>query len=72
MPFGSLVEDGAFKSLQTMKVLFEAQGVKNDKPVVTTCGSGVTAAVLFLALNLLGYNNVRLYDGSWTEWGSVT
>ncbi|MDR0253118.1 MAG: sulfurtransferase, partial [Brucellaceae bacterium] len=48
------------------------QGVKKDKPVVTTCGSGVTAAVLFLALNMLGYENVRLYDGSWTEWGSVT
>lgn len=72
MPFGSLVENGGFKSLDTMKLLFEAQGVKKDKPVVTTCGSGVTAAVLFLALNMLGYENVRLYDGSWTEWGTVT
>lgn len=72
VPYGSLVEDGAFKALDTMKVIFEAQGVKKDKPVVTTCGSGVTAAVLFLALNLLGYENVRLYDGSWTEWGTVT
>lgn len=72
MPFGSLVEGGAFKPLPTLKVLFEAQGVHNDRPVVTTCGSGVTAAVLFLALNLLGYDNVRLYDGSWTEWGTVT
>lgn len=72
LPFGSLVEDGAFKSLEMMRVLFEAQGVKKDKPVVTTCGSGVTAAVLFLALKLLGYDDVRLYDGSWTEWGTVT
>lgn len=72
VPFGCLVEDGAFKSLETMKIIFEAQGVKKDKPVVTTCGSGVTAAVLFLALNLLGYENVRLYDGSWSEWGTVT
>lgn len=72
VPFGSLVEDGAFKPLPVMKVIFEAQGIKNDKPVVTTCGSGVTASVLFLALNLLGYDNVRLYDGSWTEWGTVT
>ncbi|WP_113944105.1 3-mercaptopyruvate sulfurtransferase [Pseudochrobactrum asaccharolyticum] len=72
MPFGSLVENGGFKSLDTMKLLFDAQGVKKDKPVVTTCGSGVTAAVLFLALNMLGYENVRLYDGSWTEWGTVT
>ncbi|MDM7852891.1 3-mercaptopyruvate sulfurtransferase [Pseudochrobactrum kiredjianiae] len=72
MPFGSLVENGGFKSLETMKLLFESQGVKKDKPVVTTCGSGVTAAVLFLALNMLNYENVRLYDGSWTEWGTVT
>lgn len=72
VPFGSLVEAGAFKSLDIMQVIFEAQGVQKDKPVVTTCGSGVTAAVLFLALKLLGYNDVRLYDGSWTEWGTVT
>ncbi|WOC16628.1 3-mercaptopyruvate sulfurtransferase [Pseudochrobactrum sp. MP213Fo] len=72
VPFGSLVADGAFKPLEMMQVIFEAQGIKKGKPVVTTCGSGVTAAVLFLALNLLGYENVRLYDGSWTEWGTVT
>ncbi|WP_439271316.1 3-mercaptopyruvate sulfurtransferase [Pseudochrobactrum sp. HB0163] len=72
VPYGSLVEEGAFKPLETMQVIFEAQGVLKDKPVVTSCGSGVTAAVLFLALKLIGYENVRLYDGSWTEWGSVT
>lgn len=72
VPFDSLVEDGAFKSLAAIKEIFAAQDIKGEKPIITTCGSGVTAAVLFLALTLLGYQNIRLYDGSWTEWGSLT
>lgn len=72
VPFGSLIENGVLKSIEELQAIFEAQGVHKDKPVVTTCGSGVTAAVLFLALEIIGYKNIRLYDGSWTEWGTVT
>jgi thiosulfate/3-mercaptopyruvate sulfurtransferase len=46
-----------------------AAGVDLDRPVVTTCGSGVTASVLALALFLLGRRDVAVYDGSWSEWG---
>ncbi|MEP4254268.1 MAG: rhodanese-like domain-containing protein, partial [Nitratireductor sp.] len=45
-------------------------GIDLSRPVVTSCGSGVTAAVLALALETLGHGDARLYDGSWTEWGS--
>lgn len=72
VPFNTLLDQGAFKPLEEVAAIFAEQGVAKNKPVVTTCGSGVTAAVLFLALELLGYDQVRLYDGSWTEWGSVT
>lgn len=72
IPFNSLIENGALKSLEAMQTIFAEQCVDRERPVVTTCGSGVTAAVLFLALELLGYKNIRLYDGSWTEWGTVT
>ena len=43
-----------------------------DKPVVTTCGSGITACVLALGLHITGFTDVAVYDGSWTEWGSRT
>ena len=49
---------------------FEAAGIDLDKPVVTSCGSGITAAIITLALETLGHPANRLYDGSWTEWGS--
>jgi thiosulfate/3-mercaptopyruvate sulfurtransferase len=47
----------------------EKAGIDLDKPVVTSCGSGLTAAVITLALESLGHKDNRLYDGSWTEWG---
>ena len=47
-------------------------GVDLEKPVVTSCGSGVTAAVVALALETLGHRDTKLYDGSWTEWGGRT
>lgn len=72
VPFGTLIEDGELKPLEVIREVFEAQGIMQGKSIITTCGSGVTAAVLFLALSLLGYETVRLYDGSWTEWGTLT
>lgn len=71
VPFGTLYNaDGTMKSPDELKAVFEAAGVDLSKPAITTCGSGVTAAVLFLALERIGHRNHSLYDGSWSEWGS--
>jgi thiosulfate/3-mercaptopyruvate sulfurtransferase len=53
-----------------LRQAFEQAGIDLHKPVVTTCGGGVTAAVLLFALHLLGKDDVALYDGSWSEWGA--
>jgi thiosulfate/3-mercaptopyruvate sulfurtransferase len=61
--------DGTLKSDSELRPLFEGAGVDLARPIVTTCGSGVTASVLALALARLGRDDVAVYDGSWTEWG---
>ena len=58
-----------FKSLPELRESYEKAGVRLDRPVITTCGSGVTAALDAFALALLGHTEVSLYDGSWAEWG---
>jgi cystathionine beta-lyase len=69
LPFGEVFEaDGTFKSREALAAAFEAAGVDLARPVVTTCGSGVTASVLAFALHLAGHDAARLYDGSWQEW----
>lgn len=71
VPFQSLFNaDGTMKSPDECKSVFEAAGVDLAKPVITTCGSGVTAAILSLALARMGHRKNALYDGSWTEWGA--
>ncbi|MGK2284779.1 3-mercaptopyruvate sulfurtransferase [Pedomonas sp. V897] len=65
-----LAEDGTFKRGEDLRAAFEQAGIDLSRPVVTTCGSGITAAVLAFGLHLLGHDKVALYDGSWTEWGS--
>jgi len=62
-------KDGTLLPPDDLQRRFEAAGLDPAKPVVTTCGSGVTAAVLALGLHLLGHEKVAVYDGSWTEWG---
>ena len=70
LPYTDLLNaDKTMKSVDQMKAAFEAAGVVLSRPVITSCGSGITAAVLALALELMGHKNWSLYDGSWAEWG---
>ncbi|MEX0285565.1 MAG: 3-mercaptopyruvate sulfurtransferase [Paracoccaceae bacterium] len=64
--------DNTFKSPDETRAIFEAAGVDLSKPVITTCGSGVTACVLALALERLGKSDWSVYDGSWSEWGQFS
>ena len=64
-----LTEDGTLKDSETLAEIFRALGVNRRKPVITSCGSGVTAAILVLALQIIGNRQTAIYDGSWTEWG---
>jgi len=67
-----LAPDGTVKTAEQLTELFEKSGVDLKRPIVTTCGSGITAAMLSLALARIGKDRVPVYDGSWTEWGGRT
>lgn len=70
LPFDRLLNaDGTFRTKDEIRAAFDAAGVDPAKPLVTTCGSGVTAAVVLFGAALLGRDDVSLYDGSWSEWG---
>jgi thiosulfate/3-mercaptopyruvate sulfurtransferase len=69
LPFAKVLnEDGTYKSPEQLREVFADAGIDLDRPLVTTCGSGVTASVLLFAAHLAGKDDTRLYDGSWMEW----
>ena len=72
LPFGEIMDTqtGTFLPKEQIKERFSKAGVALDKPIVTSCGSGVTACVLAVGLHLLGRADVPIYDGSWSEWAS--
>lgn len=69
LPFTEIVENGRLASRDKIAAAFARAGVDTDKPIITTCGSGVTAVVLALGLDALSKGPARVYDGSWSEWG---
>ncbi|MFD0860249.1 3-mercaptopyruvate sulfurtransferase [Roseovarius aquimarinus] len=71
VPYTELLsEDGTMKAPDALRAVFDAAGADLTKPVITTCGSGITAAVINLALVRIGHEGGALYDGSWAEWGA--
>jgi thiosulfate/3-mercaptopyruvate sulfurtransferase len=70
LPQSDLIADGRLKEPAALRQAFVDAGLDLQKPIVTSCGSGVNAATLSLALDILGVRDAALYDGSWTEWGA--
>ena len=70
VPWGKVAAGGRIKPAAEVSSAFAEAGVDLDRPLITTCGSGVTAAILLLALESIGKKDVVLYDGSWSEWGA--
>jgi thiosulfate/3-mercaptopyruvate sulfurtransferase len=70
LPWRDVITEGSLRPVTELRAAFAKAGLDLDRPVIATCGSGVTAAILLFALAMTGKNDVRLYDGSWTEWGA--
>ncbi len=72
IPLAAMIApDGTMLPADKLKTVFEAAGVDINKPIVSTCGSGITASVVALALARMGKPRSAVYEGSWTEWGGL-
>lgn len=71
MPYASFIEGFIFKSPQSLTELFESHQCHKEQTLIFSCGSGVTACIGYLAAYLCGYKKIKIYDGSWAEWGSI-
>ena len=70
--YGDLIgEDNTLKPTQALEKIVKSLGINLDKHIVASCGSGVTAAILYIVFKGLGAKRVSVYDGSWCEWGSI-
>lgn len=70
IPWNELVFEGELKTTDELETIFSQKGINLNEPIIASCGSGVTAAVIVLALSTLGVKNIALYDGAWSEWGA--
>jgi thiosulfate/3-mercaptopyruvate sulfurtransferase len=69
VPFSVLIQDGRLRPAQELAAAFEQAGVDTTQQAICTCGSGISAAIIALALARLGHWDAAVYDGSWAEWG---
>ncbi|MGF1762050.1 sulfurtransferase [Aliivibrio kagoshimensis] len=70
LPFTKLIKEGHFIDYEELNNVFTQHGIDKNKRIITSCGSGVTATIILLAADILGFNFLSLYDGSWSEWGA--